>query len=74
MCIDFLDLNDACPKDYFPLPRIDVLIYVTVGHEILSFIDGFSGYNQINMYKDDSSNVSFITDLVFILLSYDFWA
>ena len=45
MCIDFTSLNDACPKDYFPLPRIDTLIDATVGHEMLSFMDGFSGYN-----------------------------
>ncbi|XP_074378433.1 uncharacterized protein LOC141719975 [Apium graveolens] len=45
MCIDFTDLNDACPKDCFPLPRIDALIDATAGHEMLSFMDGFSGYN-----------------------------
>ena len=47
MCVDFTDLNDACPKDCFPLPRIDTLIDATAGHEMLSFMDGFSGYNQI---------------------------
>ena len=62
MCIDFTDLNDACPKDCFPLPRIDMLIDATAGHEMLSFMDGFSGYNQIRMHKDDTSKVSFITD------------
>ena len=45
MCIDFTDLNDACPKDCYPLPRIDTLIDATAGHEMLSFMDGFSGYN-----------------------------
>ncbi|XP_063942647.1 uncharacterized protein LOC135150314 [Daucus carota subsp. sativus] len=43
MCVDFTDLNDACPKDCFPLPRIDTLIDATAGHEMLSFMDGFSG-------------------------------
>ncbi|KAL8114078.1 hypothetical protein AgCh_021094 [Apium graveolens] len=62
MCIDFTDLNDACPKDCFPLPRIDTLIDATAGHEMLSFMDGFSGYNQIKMHKDDIPKVSFITD------------
>ncbi|KAL8125842.1 hypothetical protein AgCh_013223 [Apium graveolens] len=62
MCIDFTDLNDACPKDYFPLPRIDTLIDAIAGHEMLSFMDGFSGYNQIKMHKDDIPKVSFITD------------
>ncbi|XP_063939813.1 uncharacterized protein LOC135148496 [Daucus carota subsp. sativus] len=62
MCVDFTDLNDACPKDCFPLPRIDTLIDATAGHEMLSFMDGFSGYNQIRMNKDDIPKVSFITD------------
>ena len=62
MCIDFTDLNDACPKDCFPLPRIDTLIDATAGHEMLSFMDGFSGYNQIKMHKDDVAKVSFVTD------------
>ena len=63
MCIDFTDLNDAFPKDCYPLPRIDTLIDATAGHGMLSFIDGFNGCNQIKMHKDDTSNVSFITDL-----------
>src|SRR4051812_45504115 len=47
MCVDFTDLNKHCPKDHFPLPRIDQIIYSTVGCERLSFIDAYSGYNQI---------------------------
>ncbi|KAL8148259.1 hypothetical protein AgCh_005574 [Apium graveolens] len=43
MCVNFTDLNDACPKDCFPLPRIDTLIDATAGHEMLSFMGGFSG-------------------------------
>ena len=62
MCVDFMDLNDACPKDCYPLPRIDMLIDATAGHELLSFMDGFSGYNQIRMHKEDIPKVSFITD------------
>ncbi|KAL8088405.1 hypothetical protein AgCh_038254 [Apium graveolens] len=61
-CVDFTDLNDACPKDCFPLPKIDTLIDATAGHEMLSFMDGFSGYNQIKMHKDDIPKVSSITD------------
>jgi hypothetical protein len=53
MCIDFTDLNKACPKDSFPLPRIDMLVDSTVGHGLLSFIDAFSGYNQIHMHPAD---------------------
>ncbi|KAL8134606.1 hypothetical protein AgCh_009579 [Apium graveolens] len=53
MCVDFTDLNDACPKDCSPLPRIDTLINATAGHEMLSFMDELTGYNQIKMHKDD---------------------
>ncbi|XP_043717790.1 uncharacterized protein LOC122665703 [Telopea speciosissima] len=60
MCIDFIDLNKACPKDYYPLPRIDLLINATAGHEILFFMDAYSGYNQISMYVPDILKTSFI--------------
>ena len=45
MCVDFTNLNKACPKDGYPLPRIDLLVDATAGHEMLSFMDAFSGYN-----------------------------
>ena len=45
MCVDYTDLNKACPKDCFPLPRIDQLVDSTSGHELLSFMDAFSRYN-----------------------------
>ena len=45
MCVDFTDLNKACPKDNFPLPRIDQLVDSTAGHKLLMFMDAFSGYN-----------------------------
>ena len=45
MCIDFTDLNKACPKDNFPLSRIEQLVYSTAGHKLLSFMDAFFGYN-----------------------------
>ena len=47
MCVDFTDVNRACPKDSYPLPRIDQLVDSTAGHKLLSFMDAFSGYNQI---------------------------
>ena len=53
LCIDFTDVNRACPKDSFPLPRIGLIVDATVGNELLSFMDAFSGYNQINMDLDD---------------------
>ena len=49
MGVDFTDLNKACPKDSYPLPRIDQLVDSTAGHQLLSFMDAFSGYNQIKM-------------------------
>ncbi|KAK0578013.1 hypothetical protein LWI29_003667 [Acer saccharum] len=62
MCVDFTDLNKACPKDSFPLPRIDQLVNATAGHELLSFMDVYLGYNQIRMNKADEEKTSFTTD------------
>ncbi|XP_077252355.1 uncharacterized protein LOC143891700 [Tasmannia lanceolata] len=50
ICVDFANLNKACPKDHYPLPRINMLIVATSGHEMLSFMHAFSGYNEIRMY------------------------
>uniref|UniRef100_A0A2N9J3R3 Uncharacterized protein n=1 Tax=Fagus sylvatica TaxID=28930 RepID=A0A2N9J3R3_FAGSY len=61
MCVDFTDLNKACPKDSFPLPRIDQLVDSTAGHRLLTFMDAFSGYNQIMMDDGDQEKTSFIT-------------
>ena len=61
MCVDFTDLNKACPKHSYPLPRIDQLVDSTAGHQLLSFIDAFSGYNQIKMDETDQEKTSFIT-------------
>ena len=61
LCIDFTDVNQACLKDSFPLPRIDLIVDAIVGHELLSFMDAFSGYNQISMDPDDQENTSFVT-------------
>ena len=52
LCIDFTDVNRACPKDSFPLPRINLIVDATADHELLRFMDAFSGYNQINMDPD----------------------
>ena len=51
--MNFTDLNKACPKDGFPLPKIDQLVDSTAGHSLLSFMDTFFGYNQIPMDKQD---------------------
>ena len=61
LCIDFTDINKACPKDSFPLPRIDLIVDATVGHELLNFMDAFFDYNQISMDPNDQEKTSFIT-------------
>ena len=61
VCVDHTDLNDACPKDSFPLPRIDQIVDTLAGHGMLSFLDAFSGYHQIPMYPPDAEKTSFIT-------------
>ena len=61
MCVNFTDLNKACPKDSYPLPRIDTLVDSTARHQLLSFMDTFSGYNQIKMDESDQKNTSFVT-------------
>ena len=61
MYVDFIDLNKACPKDSFSLPRINQLVDLTARHKLLSFMDAFSSYNQIMMDKEDQEKTSFIT-------------
>ena len=53
MCVDFTDLNRACPRDSYPLLRIDTLVDLTARHKLLSFMDAFSGYNQIKLNEVD---------------------
>lgn len=52
--MDFVDLNKACPKESYPLPRIDQMVDVTYGHELTSFMDTYSGYNQIDIAEGDA--------------------
>jgi hypothetical protein len=61
MCIDFTDLNKACPKDEFPLPRIDSLVDAAASSDIMSLLYCYSGYHQIWMKKEDEPKTSFIT-------------
>ncbi|KAL4010597.1 hypothetical protein IC575_030098 [Cucumis melo] len=61
VCVDFRDLNNACPKDDFPLPIMEIMIDATAGHEALSLMDGSSGYNQIRMALDDEEKTAFQT-------------
>jgi len=62
MCVDYKDLNKACPKDSYPLPNIDRLVDGAVGHKVLSFLDAYSGYNQISMHPKDKEKTAFTTN------------
>ena len=61
MCIDFKRINRACPKDHFPLPRINQIVDSTTGCERLSFLDAYSGYHQIRLYGPAEIKTAFIT-------------
>jgi hypothetical protein len=61
MCIDFTALNKHCPTDYFPLPRINQIIDSTAGCERLSFLNAYSGYNQIRLKVKEEVKTAFIT-------------
>ena len=61
ICVDFTDLNKACPKDSYLLPWIDILVDSTARHQLLSFIDAFSGYKYSKLDKTDQEKTSFIT-------------
>ncbi|XP_070018032.1 uncharacterized protein [Nicotiana sylvestris] len=61
VCVDFRDLNNACPKDEFPLPIPELMIDATTGYEAMSFMDGLSGYNQIRMALKDEELTVFRT-------------
>ena len=69
MCIDFTDLNKHCPKDHFPLPRIDQIVDSTPGCECLSFLDAYSRYNQIRLKEEDQDK----TTLHLLLQRHDIW-
>jgi hypothetical protein len=60
MCIDFADLNKACPKDDYPLPRIDRVVDDAANGQLMSLLDSLSGYHQIWMRKEDEEKTSFI--------------
>ena len=64
MCVDFTDLNRACPKDSYPLPWIDTLVDSTVRHQLLSFMDAFFGYKQIKLNEANQEKTSFVTSQV----------
>ncbi|KAM0070937.1 putative nucleotidyltransferase, Ribonuclease H [Helianthus debilis subsp. tardiflorus] len=61
VCVDYTDLNKACPKDPFPLPHIDAMVDATAGHEMLTFMDASSGFQQIQMEPSDQEGTAFMT-------------
>ena len=63
MCVDFTDLNKAYPKDPFPMPKIDQLVYDTVSHPRMSFLDAFQGYHQIPLALDNQEKTAFVTPI-----------
>ena len=63
VCVDFTDQNKACPKDPFPMPRIDRLVDSTVGHLQMSFLDSFQGYHQITLATKDQEKMAFVTPI-----------
>ena len=71
MCVDYRDLNRASPKDDFPLPHIDILIDNTAQHKVFSFMDGFSGYNQIKMAPRGRGENNFCHTMGHFLLQGD---
>ena len=63
MCVDFTDLNKACPKDPFPMPKIDQMVDTTVSHPRISFLDAFQGYHQIPLALEDQEKTAFVTPI-----------
>ena len=63
VCVDFTNLNKACPKDPFPMPRIDRLVDATTGHPQMSFLDAFQGYHQIPLTVGDQEKIAFVTPI-----------
>ncbi|GJR87596.1 reverse transcriptase domain-containing protein [Tanacetum coccineum] len=63
MCIDFKNINSACPKDYYPLPEIDSKIEAVMGFPLKCFLDAYKGYHQVQMADEDEEKTAFYTDL-----------
>jgi len=64
MCVDYTNLNKTCPKDSYPLPNIDRLVDVAADHKMLSFLDAYSGYNQISMHLKGKEKTAFMTVII----------
>ena len=73
VCVDFTDLNWACPKDPFPVPKIDQLADTTYGHPRMSFLDTFQGYHQIALAAKDQEKTSLSPLKLTITTQYAVW-
>ena len=74
ICIDFRNLNKASLKDNYPLPKMDTILQNIVGSQIMSMLDGFSGYNHILVHPDDQEKTSFTTPWgTFMYAKMPFW-
>jgi hypothetical protein len=69
VCVDYRDINKACPKDNFPIPFIDQIVDNCTGSEIFSLMNGFSRYNQINIVHEDQHKTAFICPWV----TFSYW-
>ena len=61
MCVDFTELNKSCPKDNYPFLQVDVLVDSMAQHQLLSFMEAFSGYNQFKMDEVNQEKILFVT-------------
>ena len=68
VCVDFTDLNRACPKDLFPIPKIDQLVDAMYGHPRMSFLDTFQGYHQIALAPEDQEKTASSPQMPIIII------
>ena len=61
ICIDFKNMNTSCLKDNYPFPNMETLIQRVMGSGMMSMLDGFSGYNQVLVNKEDQHKITFTT-------------
>jgi hypothetical protein len=74
MCINYTSLNKACPKDPYPLPCIDQIMDSTSGCDLLSFLDAYSGFHEIQMSREDRNRTAFVTVdwlYCYVVMPYD---
>ena len=73
MCVEFTELNKACPKNDYPFSKIDRLVDSTAGHALLNFMDANASYHQILLAEEDQPHTAFITSFEVYCYSHAFW-